>query len=125
MIMYIFDRAVRAQKNGYFNDEMVPVRTRFTDKEGVERSITVSSVLLCHRCKHYRFRVENTAFRVPSHFSGKMSHFFAHFALTMAGIYLYYFVCFASLELKAASTLAPTWPGLKIYQVILPRAKSM
>ena len=44
MTMYVLDRAVRAQKSGYFNDEMVPVRTKITDKEGVERSITVGRV---------------------------------------------------------------------------------
>ena len=37
-----FDRAARAQKNGYFKNEIVPVKTKITDKDGKERSITVS-----------------------------------------------------------------------------------
>ncbi|KAK2175248.1 hypothetical protein NP493_742g00002 [Ridgeia piscesae] len=36
-------KAARAQKNGYFKDEIVPVKTKITDKDGKERSITVTA----------------------------------------------------------------------------------
>ena len=48
------------------------------------------------------------AFRAPSRFSVMSSFFYTCFASIVQCIYLYYFVCFACLEFKAASTRAST-----------------
>ena len=74
--------------------------------------------LVYHRRQHYRFRVGNHTFRAPSRFSFKMSRFFACFALIVQCVHLYYFVCFACLKFKDASTWVPNCPGLNISRVI-------
>lgn len=44
--MYIFaHRAAAAQKNGLFDDEIVPVRTQLIDKDGNETSVVVRNFL--------------------------------------------------------------------------------
>ena len=81
----------------------------------VTLSLESSSTCVQHRYQHYRFHTGNQApFRLS-----------VCFALIVHRIYLYYFVCFACLEFKAASTRAPTQPGLKTSRVILARVKSL
>ena len=38
----LYSRAAAAQRNGWFNDEIVPVKTVIKDKEGNEKETVVS-----------------------------------------------------------------------------------
>ena len=61
---------------------------------------------LLHRCQRYCVRAGNSEGHQAFQF--KCPLFFAYFALIMPCIYLYYFVRFACLQFKAASTRSPS-----------------
>ena len=47
-----YNRAARAQEEGKFKEEIVPVRTKLVDKDGNEQAVVVSTRMCTNKGRH-------------------------------------------------------------------------